>query len=195
VERKATVTRKTKETEIEATVNLDGSGASTVATGMAFLDHMLDQVARHSGIDIAVKGIGDYKVDYHHTCEDVGICLGQALLEAVGDKAGIRRFGYASAPMDDALANVTLDLSGRPYLVYNVPASAVKIGDFDPQLIEEFMTALAFNAKINLHVNVPYGKNAHHIKEAIFKALAIALRMAVGRGGPSAGVPSTKGVL
>ncbi|MFW6132259.1 MAG: imidazoleglycerol-phosphate dehydratase HisB [Planctomycetota bacterium] len=195
-DRKATITRKTKETRIELTLDLDGSGTSEVATGIGFLDHMLDHLAKHSLSDLTVKATGDLEVDDHHTAEDVAICLGEALDEALGDKAGLTRYGSASVPMEEALANVSVDLSGRAAVVYNVRFAGDKIGTFDTQLVEEFIRRLAATAGMNVHVNVPYGVNDHHVAEAIFKALAQALRQAKGvdpdRGGE---VPSTKGSL
>ena len=194
--RTATIRRKTRETEIEAALDLDGAGRLTGQTGIGFLDHMLEHLAKHSLVDIRIKASGDLHVDDHHTTEDVGICLGQALAKALGDKAGIRRYGFASVPMDEALANVSLDLSGRAAVVFNADFPDAKIGAFDTQLVEEFLRRLAGEAKMNLHVNVPYGSNDHHLAEAIFKAVAQALRVAKsidpGRAGE---VPSTKGTL
>jgi imidazoleglycerol-phosphate dehydratase len=194
--RKATIARKTKETDITLTLDLDGSGQVQARTGVGFLDHMLDHLGKHSLCDLAVTARGDLQVDDHHTVEDVAICLGEALKQALGDKAGIRRYGFASVPMEEALADVALDLSGRAAVVYHVRFSGQKIGTFDVQLIEEFLTRLAMVSAVNLHVNVPYGNNDHHIAEAVFKATAQALRMAKdidpARGGA---VPSTKGSL
>ncbi|HUS46758.1 MAG TPA: imidazoleglycerol-phosphate dehydratase HisB [Phycisphaerae bacterium] len=194
--RTASIERKTKETQIALSVNLDGSGATDVQTGIGFLDHMLDHLGKHSLTDLKIKAAGDLHVDDHHTCEDVAICLGQALARALGDKAGIARYGSASVPMEEALANVSLDLSGRPAVVFTVKFAGDKIGAFDVQLIEEFLRRLAATAGMNLHVNVPYGTNDHHVAEAIFKAVAQALRQAKSvdpaRGGD---VPSTKGTL
>ena len=194
--RTATIRRKTRETEIEAALDLDGAGRLTGQTGIGFLDHMLEHLAKHSLVDIRIKASGDLHVDDHHTTEDVGICLGQALAKALGEKAGIRRYGFASVPMDEALANVSLDLSGRAAVVFNADFPDAKIGAFDTQLVEELLRRLAGEAKMNLHVNVPYGSNDHHIAEAIFKAVAQALRVAKsidpGRAGE---VPSTKGTL
>lgn len=191
--RKSSVARKTRETDIRVTLNLDGEGKSGVTSGIGFLDHMLTLLARHSKLDLEVKAAGDTQVDYHHTVEDVGIALGQALKEALGDKAGIERYGWAMVPMDESLARVALDLGGRAYLVFNVQFPAEKAGDFDMALIEEFMQALANNAGMNLHVEVPYGRNAHHISESVFKALAKSLAQAVRVTGKD--VPSTKGTL
>ena len=194
--RTATIKRKTKETDIELTLDLDGAGKVSAATGVGFLDHMLAHLAVHSLCDLSVKAAGDLHVDDHHTVEDVAICLGEGLRQALGDKAGIRRYGWASAPMEEALANVSLDLSGRPAVVFNVAFSGDKIGSFDVQLIEEFFRRLATVAGMNLHVNVPYGANDHHVAEAVFKAVAQALRTAkeLDPGRPGA-VPSTKGTL
>jgi imidazoleglycerol-phosphate dehydratase len=194
--RQATIERKTKETQITLSLNLDGAGQVTAQTGVGFLDHMLDHLGKHSLCDLEARARGDRQVDDHHTTEDVGICLGQALAKALGDKAGIRRYGAASVPMDEALANVAIDLSGRPAVVFNVRFSGGKIGSFDTQLIEEFLRRLAVTAGMNLHVNVPYGTNDHHIAEAIFKAVAQALRAAKQLDPAQAGqVPSTKGTL
>jgi len=194
--RTAAIERKTKETQISLTLNLDGQGRSSAATGVGFLDHMLDHLAKHSLCDIEVKATGDTHVDDHHTVEDVGICLGEALRKALGNKAGIRRYGSASVPMEETLANVAIDLSGRPAVVFNVHFVTDKIGTFDTQLVDEFLRRLAYTAGMNLHVNVPYGSNDHHAAEAIFKAFAQALRQAKeldpARGGE---VPSTKGTL
>ena len=194
--RHATIDRKTKETHIALTLELDGSGQVSADTGVGFLDHMLDHLGKHSLCDLKVCAQGDRHVDDHHTTEDVGICLGQALAKALGDKAGIRRYGAASVPMDEALANVAIDLSGRPAAVFNVHFGGPKIGTFDTQLVEEFLRRLASVAGMNLHVNVPYGSNDHHVAEAIFKALAQALRQAKTIDPELAGqVPSTKGTL
>ena len=194
--RTATVQRKTRETHIEVTIDLDGTGDVQARTGVGFLDHMLDHLGKHSVTDLRVEATGDLEVDDHHTVEDVGICLGQALRDALGDKAGIRRYGAASAPMEECLANVAVDLSGRPAVIFNARFGSDKIGTFDSQLVEEFLRRLANTAAMNLHVNVPYGNNDHHIAEAIFKAFAQALAQAKSidpsRGGD---VPSTKGTL
>ena len=194
--RKATIKRKTKETDIVLALDLDGTGRCESATGVGFLDHMLDHLARHGMLDLSVQARGDVSVDDHHTVEDVAICLGQAIAQALGDKAGIRRYGSSSVPMDEALANVAVDLSGRPAAVFNVRFAGGKIGQFDVQLVEEFIRRLAATAGMNLHVNVPYGGNDHHVAEAIFKALAQALRQAKALDPDRAGqVPSTKGTL
>jgi len=176
-------------------LDLDGQGRTAASTTVGFLDHMLDLLGRHAGLDLDVKATGDTHVDAHHTVEDVGICLGKALAAALGDKRGIRRFGQASVPMDEALADVSLDLSGRPFLVFNATFPTEKTGGFDAQLVEEFLRALAVNAGLTLHVRVPCGRDTHHIAEAIFKGLARALRDAVALDPRVAGVPSTKGIL
>lgn len=194
--RKATVQRETKETRIELSVNLDGTGQTDVATGVGFLDHMLDHLGRHSLIDLTVRAQGDVQVDDHHTVEDVALCLGEALARALGDKAGIRRYGWASVPMDEALADAAIDLSGRAAVVFDAQFGSAKIGTFDTQLVEEFFRRLAGAAAMNLHVRVGSGSNDHHIAEAVFKAVAQALRTAKSLD-PAAGgdVPSTKGTL
>ncbi len=194
-DRAATIERKTRETAIKLTLDLDGTGVSTVSTGVGFLDHMLELLTKHSGIDLTVDASGDLQVDDHHTVEDVGICLGQALAQALGDKKGIRRYGSASVPMQDSLANVAIDLGGRFMLVFNVKFPSPKIGMFDVELVPEFLEALATNAGMNLHVNVPYGGNSHHIAEAIFKGLAKVLSWAVSPDPRMSGVPSSKGTL
>ena len=194
--RTATIRRDTKETKIQVTIDLDGSGSAEVRTGIGFLDHMLDHFGKHGMVDLTIQGEGDLRVDDHHTAEDVGICLGQAIAKALGDKAGIRRFGSASVPMDEALASVSMDLSGRAVLVFNVRFAGDKIGTFDTQLIEEFCRALSAQAGMNLHVNVPYGANDHHVAEALFKALAQAFLAAKEIDPARHGqVPSTKGSL
>ena len=194
--RKATIERKTKETQITLTLDLDGSGKVDAQTGVGFLDHMLDHLGKHSVSDLTVKAAGDLQVDDHHTTEDVAICLGEALTKALGDKAGLRRYGSASVPMEEALANVSVDLSGRAAVVYNVKFTGDKIGTFDTQLVEEFLRRLAVAAAINLHVNVPYGSNDHHIAEAVFKALAQAIAQAKTIDPARKGdIPSTKGTL
>ncbi|MCK4275041.1 MAG: imidazoleglycerol-phosphate dehydratase HisB [Phycisphaerae bacterium] len=195
-QRKATIKRKTTETQVEVSVNLDGTGSTRISTGVGFLDHMLDHLGTHSLTDLIVKGSGDLHVDDHHTTEDVAICLGEALAEALGDKAGIYRYGSASAPMEETLAEVAVDLSGRAAVIFNVKFTGDKIGTFDTQLIEEFLRRLAAVAGMNLHVNVAYGSNDHHIAEAIFKAFAQALRRAKQIDPDRAGqIPSTKGAL
>ncbi|MBN1489772.1 MAG: imidazoleglycerol-phosphate dehydratase HisB [Phycisphaerae bacterium] len=194
-QRKAQIKRKTKETDIQVSLNLDGAGKVSVSTGVGFFDHMLDHIGRHGLFDLTISAAGDLHVDAHHTVEDVAICLGQALREALGDKRGIRRFGFFIVPMDESLAQVTVDLSGRAAFVYRVKYRAGKVGDFDVELVQEFLGALAQNAQMNLHVAVPYGTNNHHIAEAIFKALGKALRQAVEPDPREKAVPSTKGSL
>ncbi|MEM1276286.1 MAG: imidazoleglycerol-phosphate dehydratase HisB [Pseudomonadota bacterium] len=194
--RKATISRKTAETKISVTVNLDGTGAYDNQTGVGFFDHMLDQLARHSLIDLEVRATGDLHIDDHHTVEDVGISLGKALAEALGDKRGIRRYGSCLLPMDECLVRSALDLSGRPFLVWNVAFTAPKIGTFDTELVREFFTALAMNGGITLHVEALSGVNSHHIAEASFKSVAQALRVAVEPDPRKAdAIPSTKGTL
>ena len=194
--RTARVSRKTSETKVDVSLNLDGSGRASVATGVGFFDHMLDLLARHSLIDLDAKAQGDLHVDQHHTVEDVGLVLGQALEKSLGDKRGIHRYGSATVPMDESLATVTIDLSGRPAFVFNVEFTGDTIGGFSVELVEDFLKALATSAKMNLHVNVPYGTNNHHIAEAVFKALARALRQGVEIDPRRADdVPSTKGSL
>jgi imidazoleglycerol-phosphate dehydratase len=193
--RTATIERRTAETNIRLRLNLDGTGQADVATGVGFFDHMLTLFAKHSAMDLTVHAEGDLNVDQHHTVEDVGICLGQALKQAVGDKAGIRRYGHFTLPMDETLATVAIDLSGRFALAFRADIPAAKIGDFDSELIKEFWNAFAGNALCNLHILVHYGRNSHHISEAIFKATARALRMALESDVRTTGVPSTKGSL
>jgi imidazoleglycerol-phosphate dehydratase len=193
--RTAQLARKTKETDIILSLNLDGTGTASVQTGVGFFDHMLDLLARHSLIDLSVAAKGDLDVDSHHTVEDVGIVLGQALEKALGDKRGIYRYGWAIVPMDESLAQVAIDLSGRPAFVFNVKFSGESIGQFPVELIEEFLKSLSTSGKLNLHVNVPYGTNNHHISEAIFKGLAKALRQAISIDPRNDDVPSTKGSL
>jgi len=193
--RTAELSRKTKETQIKLSLDLDGSGKSTIATGVGFLDHMLDLLARHSLIDLSIDAAGDLHVDAHHTVEDVGIVIGQAIDKALGDKRGIYRYGWAIVPMDESLAQVAIDLSGRPAFVFNVNFRGDSIGGFPVELIDEFLKSIATNGKMNLHVTVPYGGNNHHIAEAIFKATAKALRQAVSVDPRNSDVPSTKGSL
>ena len=193
--RTAAISRQTAETNIQLTLNVDGSGAANVDTGVGFLDHMLTLLAKHAAIDLTVAAQGDLEVDQHHTVEDVGICLGQALKQALGDKSGIRRYGFFTLPMEETLSTAAIDLSGRYFLVFNAEFPAAKIGDFDSELVEDFWQAAAANALCNLHVNVHYGRNSHHIAEAIFKATARALRLAVEPDPRMSGVPSTKGTL
>jgi imidazoleglycerol-phosphate dehydratase len=194
--RTGAVKRKTKETDIEVAVDLDGTGASAVATGIGFLDHMLDLLARHSRIDIRVKALGDLHIDQHHTTEDTGIALGQAVRQALGDMKGITRYSDVHVPMDEALTRVAIDISGRPFLVFRVAFGRDKVGAFDTELVREWFQAFAMNAGITLHVETLYGANDHHIAESCFKALARAVRGAVAIDARAAGeVPSTKGVL
>jgi imidazoleglycerol-phosphate dehydratase len=194
--RSTEISRKTKETQIRVAINLDGSGASTVNTGVGFFDHMLDLLARHGLIDLTIEAQGDLQVDAHHTVEDVGIVIGQCIEKAIGDKKGIFRYGWAIVPMDESLAQVAIDLSGRPAYVFNAKFTGSLIGNFPAELVDEFFKSLATNAKMNLHINVPYGSNNHHIAEAIFKATAKALRQAVSLDPRAADqVPSTKGTL
>jgi imidazoleglycerol-phosphate dehydratase len=194
--RKATVKRKTKETDVEVAVDLDGGGLAQVATGIGFLDHMLDLLARHSRIDITVKAMGDLHIDHHHTTEDVGIALGQAVKQALGDMKGITRYADVHVPMDEALTRVALDISGRPFLVFKAEFVRDKVGSFDTELVQEWFQAFATNSGITLHVETLYGTNDHHIAESCFKALARALRAAVAIDARAKHeVPSTKGSL
>ena len=194
--RSASITRKTTETDVTVMVDLDGSGTAEIATGVGFFDHMLDQLARHSLIDMHVRTTGDRHIDDHHTVEDTGIAIGRALREALGDKRGIARYGQCALPMDDTLVTAALDLSGRPWLGWNLPMTAEKIGTFDTELVREFFQALATHGGVTLHVDLVRGLNSHHIAEAAFKAVARALRAAV-EPDPRKGnaVPSTKGTL
>ena len=194
--RTASITRKTSETAISVTLNLDGTGAYDNQTGVGFFDHMLDQLARHSMIDLTVRAKGDLHIDDHHTVEDSGIAIGQALAQALGDKRGIRRYGHFALAMDDAQITTALDLSGRPFLVWNVAFPTPKIGTFDTDLVREFFQALATHGGITLHVDRLHGLNSHHIAEAAFKSVARALRMAVEPDPRAEGaLPSTKGTL
>ena len=194
--RRAELTRTTAETDIRVSLVLDGTGQAHLATGIGFLDHMLTALARHALFDLVLEAAGDLHIDSHHTTEDVGIVLGQALKAALGDKRGIRRFGHSLLPMDEALAEAANDISGRPFLAWSVPFARDKVGQMDTELFEEFFRALAFNAGITLHLTLKAGTNAHHVAEACFKALARSLRMAceIDPRAPGA-VPSTKGVL
>lgn len=192
-QRTAKIQRKTKETDVSLELNLDGLGKYEIDSGIGFLDHMLTHLSKHSKIDLIVKAKGDLKTDAHHTVEDIGICLGQALVEALGDKKGIARYGHSSVPMEETIANVSVDLSGRPSCIYNVEYRTDKIGDFDVQCLEEMLRSFSNTGKFNLHINVPYGTNSHHIAEAIFKGLGQALGAAVKIVGTD--VPSTKGIL
>jgi imidazoleglycerol-phosphate dehydratase len=194
--RRATVDRATNETRIAVSVDLYGTGRAEIATGIGFLDHMLDQLARHSLIDLTVKAEGDLHIDAHHTTEDTGIAIGQALTKALGDKRGIARYGHAYLPMDEALVRVALDLSGRPFLVWNVAFATDRLGQLDTQLVREFFQAIAQHGGITLHVDMIHGTNDHHVAEACFKGLAQALRRAVEIDPRKAGqIPSTKGTL
>ena len=192
-DRVARIHRKTNETDITVELNLDGVGQYQIDTGVGFLDHMLTHLSKHGKMDLIVKATGDLEVDAHHTVEDIAICLGECLIEAVGDKKGIARYGNSSVPMEDSLANVTIDLSGRASCVYNVNYGTEKIGDFDVECLEEMLRSFSNNGKFNLHINVPYGTNSHHIAEAIFKGLGQALGAAVKIVGTD--IPSTKGIL
>ncbi len=195
-ERKATVKRDTLETQIDITINLDGTGVSRFQTGVAFLDHMLDQVARHGMIDIDINARGDLHIDAHHTVEDIGITFGQAVAKALGDKKGVRRYGHAYVPLDEALSRVVIDLSGRPGIEYHVQYPRSHIGEFDVDLLLEFFRGFINHAMITLHIDNLRGTNAHHISETIFKAFGRALRMAVEMDPRAVGVlPSTKGTL
>ena len=191
--REKVIERKTAETKIFLKLNLDGEGKYKIDTGLGFLDHMLSHLSKHSRIDLNISAKGDLNVDAHHTVEDIGICMGEALAKALGDKKGIARYGNSSVPMEDALANVSVDLSGRPVFVYNVEYRTAKIGDFDVECLEEMLKSFSTAGAFNLHINVPYGTNSHHIAEAIFKGLGQALGAAVKITGSD--IPSTKGIL
>jgi imidazoleglycerol-phosphate dehydratase len=196
VTRKATIDRSTKETKIKATVDLDGTGAYDIKTGIGFLDHMLEQLARHSLIDITLEAKGDLHIDFHHTTEDAGIVLGQAIAKALGDKQGITRYADVHLPMDETMTRVAIDVSGRPYLIWNVTFTRDKLGEMDTELFREFFQAFAQNAGITLHIATLYGENNHHIAETCFKGVARALRQAVSLDPRQSGrVPSTKGSL
>ena len=192
-DRTAKIHRKTKETDVTLDLNLDGLGKYEIDTGVGFLDHMLSHLSKHGKIDLNIKAKGDLNVDAHHTVEDVAICLGESLIKALGDKKGISRYGHSSVPMEETLADVSVDLSGRPNCIYNVEYRTDKIGDFDVECLEEMLRSFSNNGKFNLHINVPYGTNSHHIAEAIFKGLGQALAEAVKIVGTD--VPSTKGQL
>lgn len=193
--RTAQISRQTKETKVRVALDLDGSGKASARTGVGFFDHMLDLLGRHSLIDLDVQAEGDLQVDSHHTVEDVGIVIGQALEQALSDKRGIQRYGWAIVPMDESLAQVAIDLSGRSAFVFRVEFTGPLIGSFSAELVEEFLKSIAFAAKLNLHVHVPYGSNNHHIAEAIFKAFAKALRQSVSLDPRNQDIPSTKGTL
>ncbi|MCH2129610.1 MAG: imidazoleglycerol-phosphate dehydratase HisB [Pirellulaceae bacterium] len=193
--RTATIQRKTRETEIQLELNLDGNGTADCQTGVGFFDHMLTLLSKHSLIDLRVSARGDLHVDQHHTVEDVGICFGQALGQALGDKAGIRRYGHWTLPMEETLVTSAVDLSGRFFLVFQADFPTSKIGDFDSELVEDFWQAAAANALCNLHVMLHHGRNSHHISEAVFKSIARSLRMAVEADPRVSDVPSTKGTL
>ena len=194
--RSATITRNTAETQILVTINLDGTGRYDNQTGVGFLDHMLDQLSRHSLIDMTIRAAGDYHIDDHHTVEDTGIALGQAIVQAVGDKKGINRYGSCLLPMDDALVRAALDISARPFLVFNLDMPTQKIGNFDTELVREFFQALSTHAGLTLHLDQLHGLNSHHIAEATFKSVARALRQAVEIDPRmSQALPSTKGAL
>ncbi len=189
------IKRKTRETDIELSLDLDGSGVYTIDTGIPFFDHMLDLLAKHAVFDLTIRARGDLDVDYHHTVEDVGLVLGQALDEALGDRKGITRYGWALLPMDEALSEVAVDLGGRPYLVYNIDCRKKKIRDFDVFLIKHFFESLAQKGRMNLHIHQKYGEDVHHAYESVFKGVAKALFMACGRDPRIKGVPSSKGKL
>ncbi|MDZ7616284.1 MAG: imidazoleglycerol-phosphate dehydratase HisB [Patescibacteria group bacterium] len=193
--RTATIKRDTAETQIELSLNLDGTGQADVQTGVGFFDHMLNLLAKHSACDLTVRAAGDLAVDQHHTVEDVGICLGLAFEKALGDKAGISRYGHFTLPMEETLVVSAVDLGGRAYFVYQAEMPSPKIGEFDSELVADFWHAFAQNARANVHVEVRYGRNTHHIAEGIFKCLARALRMALAPDSRVQGVPSTKGTL
>ena len=193
--RTAVIDRATKETEIQLELDLDGSGSSSIQTGVGFLDHMLELFARHGIFDLKVTAKGDLQVDQHHTVEDVGICLGQAVRTALGDKSGIRRYGHFTLPMEETLVSTAIDLSGRYAMVFHADFPNQKIGEFDTELVEDFWQAMAANALCNLHVILHHGRNSHHISEAIFKSAARSLRMAVEMDDRVEGIPSTKGRL
>lgn len=195
MDRFAQIQRKTTETEIDLRLAVDGQGNTDVSTGIGFFNHMLTLFARHGAIDLAVRAEGDLHVDQHHTVEDVGICLGQAFQQALGDKRGLGRYGHFMLPMEETLVSSAIDFSGRAYLVFRAAFSTSKIGEFDSELVEDFWQAFAANARCNLHIQVHYGRNNHHISEGIFKCVARAVRMAAERDPRTSGVPSTKGTL
>ncbi len=189
------ISRETKETQISAKLHLDGSGCIDIATGIPFFDHMLSLFAVHGLFDLVIQAAGDLEIDYHHTVEDIGLVLGEAIAKALGDRKGIRRFGHSVTPMDDALASVTIDLSNRPYLVFNVPQPPFQAMDFDAALAREFFRALSTKGGMNLHINLHYGENGHHVIESIFKGTGRALKQAVAKDPMFTDVRSTKGVL
>ncbi len=193
--RTATIQRQTAETQVELELNLDGNGESQIATGVGFFDHMLTLAAKHAAIDLTVRATGDLEVDQHHTVEDVGICFGSAVREALGAKTGIRRYGHFTLPMEETLVTGAIDLGGRAFFVYDVAMPTAKIGEFDSELVADFWQAFSANALCNLHVIVHYGRNSHHVAEGIFKTTARALRMAAESDPRVTGVPSTKGTL
>ena len=194
-DRTAIISRTTRETDVSVSLNLDGTGNGNIRTGVQFLDHMLTLFARHGLFDLEISCKGDLGVDGHHSVEDIGICLGEAFAEALGRKSGITRFAHAYFPMDESLARVAVDLSGRPFIVYHVEVSAPRVGELDAELMEEFWRAVAMHGRMNLHIELLYGKNAHHIFEAVFKAAARALSLSVRIDARVDGVPSTKGTL
>jgi imidazoleglycerol-phosphate dehydratase len=194
--RRATIVRETNETSVNVSVNLDGEGRGTISTGVGFLDHMLDHLARHSGIDLDISARGDIHIDFHHTTEDIGIALGQAVRQALGDMKGITRYADVAMPMDETLTRIALDISGRPFLVWRTEFTAAKVGDFDTELVREFFQGFATHAAVTLHVETPYGANAHHIAESCFKGLARVLRTALAVDPRAQNrIPSTKGSL
>jgi imidazoleglycerol-phosphate dehydratase len=193
--RQASLERKTTETQVQVDLRLDGTGLCDIATGIPFLDHMLEQTAKHGFLDLTLRARGDLEVDFHHTVEDIGICLGKALRNALGDGSGIRRFGHAQVPMDDSLVSVAMDISGRPYLVYRVPSRGESVGRFPAALIQEFFRALSIHAGMTLHVHALEGQEVHHTLEAMFKAFGRALAEALSRDERVKGIPSTKGAL
>lgn len=195
MKRESEVKRKTKETEIKVSLKLNGTGKYKINTTIPFLDHMLSQIARHGLFNIEIEARGDTEVDYHHTVEDVGIALGEAFKKALGEKAGIKRYGYAVIPLNEALSSVAIDISGRPYIVYNVNLPKEKVGEFDVELTEEFFRAFANSSGMSIHINVMYGNNLHHIVESVFKAAARALDEATSIDERVKGIPSTKGRL
>ncbi|MEG0642198.1 MAG: imidazoleglycerol-phosphate dehydratase HisB [Clostridium sp.] len=193
--RKSSINRKTNETDIKLSLNIDGDGTRNIDTGVPFLDHMLDLFSKHGFMDLNIKCLGDTHIDYHHTVEDIGIVLGEAFLEALGDKSGIVRYSTVFTPMDEALSMVSLDVSGRSFLHFNVEYTRDKVGDFDVELVEEFFRAFAYNAKVTLHINLNYGVNNHHIIESIFKGLGRGINSSCEHKDSIKGVLSTKGVL